>query len=132
MIILDATRVKCRTPKTNSTNSPRFTTLAPTNEDVNIYGWMDLPLIMEMVPESFSYYDHDMRALGKYNMYIDDMARYRPRDGGWYVNGYSEFCGIITSDEMWDAYLQGWDGERGMTIATGHVPAMTARFFKRT
>ena len=85
LIVLDETRVKCRAAKEKTGNAsvmqrssvPGFAQPLGkiSNGDVIVSGWMDLPLVMEMVPESFSYYDHDMRALGKYNMYIDDMAR---------------------------------------------------------
>ena len=117
LVILDPARVNCRKPdkKTGNaigrqSNRESSTLGGSTWDDIWIYGWHDLPVIMDMLPESYWTYNYDTQAMGTYNMYIDDLFEHRPWDGGFsYLNGWSEIYGFLTDAQHRDILSGGWD-----------------------
>ena len=78
-------------------------------DDIWIYGWHDLPVIMDLVPTDYWTYVYDTQAMGQYNLYIDELFRVRPWDGSFAnFNTYSEFCGFLTDAQKRDVYGSGW------------------------
>jgi fibronectin type 3 domain-containing protein len=129
LIILDPTKVKCPDPATKTTgddnigvqeNVITYPDGGTSWQDIFINGWADLPVIMEMLPESSPFNMEDTRALSQYNLYIDDMIHYRERDGGVYwLNAYSEFFGFMTDAQQEDVFGKTWGSAIARTWRTG-------------
>ena len=119
MVILDPARVNCRPAdqKTSVEDGIRVQkgyNTAPAGgtswDDIFIYGWHDLPVIMDQLPTNYWTYDSDTHAMSNFNLYIDELFRVRPWDGGFgWLNTWSEFCGFLTDAQHRDVFSSGWD-----------------------
>ncbi len=119
MVILDPARVNCRPAdqKTSVEGDIRVQkgyNTAPAGgtswDDIFIYGWHDLPVIMDLLPADYWTYDSDTHAMSNFNLYIDELFRVRPWDGGFgWLNTWSEFCGFLTDTQHRDVFSGGWD-----------------------
>ncbi len=80
-------------------------------------GHCELSLVMEQVPESWTWWQHNNDALWLWNQFMD-VYRYTDDDGTWGDNDESEFVGFPSDTDLYDVYEYHWDGATGMCVTS--------------
>ncbi|MBI5376569.1 MAG: thrombospondin type 3 repeat-containing protein [Candidatus Schekmanbacteria bacterium] len=91
-------------------------TITALNDTLGFYAYWDLPIVMEMLPESWWNYSWDQWGMNQYNEFMD-VYRMRDDDGSYgYPNFYSEFFGFVSDAALYDLFGHHWGNARGYTF----------------
>jgi len=95
-----------------------FMTAPAPAADLDTCGYHNLHITMEQVPESWTEHGINASYMGLWNEYMD-LYRTREDDGTWFINGYNEFGGYPSDDDLHRTWSLHWGSDEiAMTCHT--------------